>query len=137
MNEADRKAFEDTCRKLADYDFPEKYFRTENGHYIAAGLQSMWQAWQAACEHKQREVDALKARVARLEDAISYSGVYKDCQELCDVLEESEQQSLVEVRARAVLNAIVVLYSREAITKEVGKVLQDYANEMLQEAKDA
>lgn len=125
--------------------------------------QGFLAGWQATSEHNQREADrlkdrisalestsvvrnlevqrnALKSRVARLDGALRKYQEFGDRSDVEDfmfkVLNESEQQSLAEVRAETLRRAATDILD-ELGAHNASQWLRNRMNRILQEAEDA
>lgn len=139
MNKADRKAM----KAAGPAYMPDPYGNFREG-------------FQAVCEHKQREIDALKIRMARLEHAGNYLAaefsrdwelgrVSIDCKNALDKWDsvyqkgKSHTQSLAEVQAEVLREFAHKLTKVDPEEWDCGDVpdLLDYEiNHILREAKE-
>lgn len=85
----------------------------------------------------EQERDQLKAQVNALTAAISTSGVYKTNEELCDLMHEMPVHCLAQHDAEVIERLIAdCVGPHEGFNLPCKQWLQDYANQLRQQAKE-
>lgn len=73
MNDKNNEAFDEWFIKTYRYDYKDLV--------IPESINPQKKAWQAACSHKQKEIDAIKAEIERLQNYV-ISGYREGIKEL-------------------------------------------------------
>ena len=66
MNDKNNEAFDEWFIKTYRYDYKDLV--------IPESINPQKEAWQAACSHKQKEIDAIKAEIERLQNYVIADG---------------------------------------------------------------